>query len=54
MDAAGRRAVNWSAREGEWFGHLDDDRPRCLGVYFALAGEADSRSGGSGKMVILR
>lgn len=46
VESAGGRAV-WDT--------LDDlGRPVPEGVYFALAGEAANKSGGSGKMVILR
>ncbi|MED5334987.1 MAG: ABC transporter substrate-binding protein, partial [Bacteroidota bacterium] len=56
VDAAGRRVRQLDSAGGRvvWDTLDDEGYPVSEGVYFALAGEADSRSGGSGKMVILR
>ena len=56
VDAAGRRVRQLDSAGGRvvWDTLDDEGYPVPEGVYFAFAGEADSRSGGSGKMVILR
>ena len=56
VDAAGRRVRRLDSAGGRavWDTYDDEGRPVPEGVYFALAGEAVGKSGGSGKMVILR
>ena len=56
VDAAGRNVRRLDSAGGRVFWDtLDEEgRPVPEGVYFALAGEAGSKSGGSGKMLILR
>ena len=46
LESAGGRAV-WDTLD-------DQGQPVPSGVYFVLAGEADGKTGGSGKLVILR